>query len=185
MWKGLLESLLAWIAACKPITRNRALPPLVSAVVLLITYCNQESLVLPPGLETCWMSQPLLSNVRSWWSKYQHTKLFWWRFIGVFCSSKSWGGEHFLWLNKIPTSRHGRRSVGDGEGGAYTPTFRFGGNVPPPQLFSLKSGKYHVFLSSSNLHSFVSLRNRHRLVEIASGRVPPAPSPTDLHPCMI
>ena len=49
------------------------------------------------------------------------------------------------------TIGHGRRSVGDG-GGMRPPTFQLGGdhigNVPP--IFC-KSGKSHVFLSSSNL----------------------------------
>ena len=58
-----------------------------------------------------------------------------------------------------------------------------GGRPPPlfssvgphrkcPPLVCLKSRKYQVGSSSSNLHSFVRLRNRHMLVEIASGHVP-------------
>ena len=77
--------------------------------------------------------------------------------------------------------RHGRRSVGD-EGTRPPPTFQLGGdhigNVPPP-LFCLKSRKYHVCSSSSNLHSFVRPRTRHMLVEIASGHVPHRSTPMD------
>ena len=64
---------------------------------------------------------------------------------------------------------------GTGGGTRPPPTFQLGGdhigNVPPT-LFCLKSRKYHVCSSSSNLHSFVRLRIRHMLVEIASGHVP-------------
>ena len=34
----------------------------------------------------------------------------------------------------------------------------------PPPLFCLKSRKYHVCSSSSNIHSFVRLRNRHMFI---------------------
>ena len=53
--------------------------------------------------------------------------------------------------------------------------------MPPPHFCCLKSGKYHVFLSSSHLHSFIRLRNRYRLVEIALECAPPPP---DLRPWM-
>ena len=88
-------------------------------------------------------------------------------------------GQFILFTNEmgsgyVHTFDHGRISVGDG-GTRPPPTFQLGGdhigNVPPP-LFGLKSRKYHVCSSSSNLHSFVRLRNRHMLVEIASEHVP-------------
>ena len=101
----------------------------------------------------------------------------------------------FIYLfQQVPTVKgcfsgghgHGRRSVGDGGGDASAHfSARWGPHMKcPPPLFCLKSRKYHVCSSSSNLHSFIRLRNRHMLVEIASGHVPhPVPPPIYTHGC--